>query len=186
MPTARVVTVAPESTVGEHSVSRTWVITLSVVFVAAAVGLLATVLALWPPEEGVAKAAESWIPTREQNLLVLMAALGALGATAYVLRSFSTYVGERKLVWSWVPAYVLVIFLGAIIATITYIVLRAGLIGGDGTVEGNTWGFAAVAALVGLFNAQAASKLKAIFESIFAETAAGSDSLADDKANDKA
>lgn len=182
MPSPRVVTIAPESTVGENSVSRTWVITLSVVFVAAAVGLLATVLALWPPEEGgVAKAAEGWIPTREQNLLVLMAALGALGSTGYVLRSFSTYVGERKLVWSWVPAYVLVIFLGAIISTITYIVLRAGLIGGDGTVEGNTWGFAAVSALVGLFNAQAASKLKAIFESIFSQTAAGSDSLAQDK-----
>jgi hypothetical protein len=181
MPTARVVTVAPESTVGESSVSRPWVITLSVVFVATAIGLLTAVLALWPPEEGVAMAAESWIPTREQNLLVLMAALGALGSTGYVLRSFSTYVGERKLVWSWVPSYVLVIFLGAIISTITYIVLRAGLIGGDGSVEGNTWGFAAVAALVGLFNAQAASKLKAIFESIFSQTAAGSDSLASDK-----
>ncbi|HZM71922.1 MAG TPA: hypothetical protein VFC71_00980 [Candidatus Polarisedimenticolia bacterium] len=181
MPTARVVTVAPESTVGENSVSRTFVITLSVLFMSTAVVLLAAVLALWPPETGVAKAAEAWIPTREQNLLVLMAALGALGATAYVLRSFSTYVGERKLVWSWVPSYVLVIFLGAIISTITYIVLRAGLIGGDGTVEGNTWGFAAVSALVGLFNAQAASKLKAIFESIFSQTAAGSDSLAADK-----
>jgi hypothetical protein len=106
-----------------------------------------------------------------------MALLGGVGAMAYVLRSFSTYVGERKLVWSWVPAYVLVVFLGAALATITYIVLRAGLIGASSTEEGNTWGFAAVSALVGLFNAQTASKLKVIFESIFARAEPGADSL---------
>jgi hypothetical protein len=182
MPTAREVTAAPETGVGAQNVSREWIIGLSGIFIVVTIGLLAAAFALWPPDQGVAKVAESWIPTREQNLLVLMALLGAVGAMAYVLRSFSTYVGERKLVWSWLPAYVLVIFLGAALATITYIVLRAGLIGTDSTAEGNTWGFAAVSALVGLFNAQTASKLKVIFEAVFARAQAGKDSLTEETA----
>lgn len=177
MPTPRDVTVAPKTDVGVANVSREWIVGLSAIFIAATLVLLAAVFALWPPDSGVAKIAEGWIPTREQNLLVVMALLGGVGAMAYVLRSFSTYVGERKLVWSWVPAYVLVVFLGAALATITYIVLRAGLIGASSTEEGNTWGFAAVSALVGLFNAQTASKLKVIFESIFARAEPGADSL---------
>lgn len=180
MPTTRSVTVAPVSTVGENTVSREWVITIGAIFAVVSVALLGAAFALWPPDEGLADAVKSWIPTREQNLLLLMAVLGSLGAMGYVLRSFSTYVGERKLVWSWVPAYFLVIVLGAVLATITYIVLRAGLIGGNGGTEGNTWGFAAVSALVGLFNAQTASKLKAIFESIFSRAQPGADSLAKD------
>jgi hypothetical protein len=179
MPTAREVTAAPETAVGEHNVSKEWIVGLSGIFIAATIGLLAAAFALWPPETGVAKIAETWIPTREQNLLLLMAVLGGIGAMAYVLRSFSTYVGERKLVWSWVPAYILVVFLGAALATITYIVLRAGLIGANGAAEGNTWGFAAVAALVGLFNAQTASKLKEVFEAVFAQAQQGKDSLTD-------
>ncbi|MCI0345634.1 MAG: hypothetical protein L0221_09365 [Chloroflexi bacterium] len=181
MPAAREVTAAPDSGVGVSEVGRFWVISMAVIFVVVSVGLLSAAFALWPPDGGIAKAVESWIPTREQNLLLLMAVLGSTGAMAYVLRSFSTYVGERKLVWSWVPAYFLVIFLGAILATITYIVLRAGLIGPNSSVEGNTWGFAAVAALVGLFNAQTASKLKLIFESVFAKAQSGKDSLTEDK-----
>jgi len=179
MPAAREITVAPETQLGAQNVSREWIIGLSGIFIVATLGLLAMAFMLWPPDTGVAKAVEGWIPTREQNLLVLMAVLGAVGSMAYVLRSFSTYVGERKLVWSWVPAYILVVFLGAALATITYIVLRAGLIGASSTAEGNTWGFAAVSALVGLFNAQTATKLKEIFEAIFAKGQQGKDSLAE-------
>jgi hypothetical protein len=179
MPTAREVTAAPETAIGEQNVTREWIVGLSGIFIVATLGLLAAAFALWPPDTGVAKIAESWIPTREQNLLLLMAVLGGIGAMAYVLRSFSTYVGERKLVWSWVPAYILVVFLGAALATITYIVLRAGLIGANSTAEGNTWGFAAVSALVGLFNAQTASKLKVVFEAVFARAQQGKDSLTD-------
>lgn len=116
---------------------------------------------------------------REQNLLMLVVLLGALGAMGHVLRSFFKYVGERKLVWSWVVSYLLTPFVGSIIAVLTYIILRAGLLGttGGGAVVGNTWGFAAVAALVGLFSAQAASKLKQVFETLFAPSEPGGESL---------
>jgi len=176
MATQRIATAARETNVGKREVTTGWIITLSVVFAVASIALLAAGFALWVPAEGTADAVGDSM-TREQNLLVLVAVLGALGAMGYVLRSFSTYVGERKLVWSWVPSYFLVLFLGSIVATITYILLRAGLIGAAGDAEGNTWGFAAVATLVGFFNAQASSKLKDIFEAIFAKGASGGDSL---------
>jgi hypothetical protein len=98
----------------------------------------------------------------------------------HVLRSFFKYVGERNLIWSWMPQYVLIPALGAILATISYILLRAGLIG-TGTAagqEGNIWGFAAVATLVGLFTSQAAAKLKDVFEIVLAPSKPGSESLA--------
>lgn len=122
------------------------------------------------------------LANREQNLLLLVATLGALGAMGHVLRSFFKYVGERHLVWSWVPSYVLTPFVGAILAVLTYIVLRAGLLGtaSGEAVVGNTWGFAAVATLVGLFSAQAATKLKQVFVTIFAADDPGSESVAQD------
>jgi hypothetical protein len=119
---------------------------------------------------------------REQNLLLIVAILGGLGAILHVLRSFFKYAGERGLLWSWIPSYFLIPFVGAVIAVITYVVLRAGLVGGTGSDEGNTWGFAAIASLVGLFSAQARSKLKDIFETILTPTKTGSESVSDERA----
>ena len=178
MATQRKVTAAVESDVGKGKVPTGWVITLSVVFAVATFALLAVAFALWPPEAGKTPAWLGEAMTAEQNILVLVAVLGALGAMGYVLRSFSAYVGERKLVWSWVPSYFLVLFLGSVVATITYIVLRAGLLGASSTANTNIWGFAAVATLVGLFNGQASSKLKDVFEALFASAPEGADSLA--------
>lgn len=120
---------------------------------------------------------------REQNLLVLVALLGALGAMGHLLRSFFRYVGERKLVWSWVPMYVMTPLVGTILAVLSYIILRAGLLGTTGgAVVGNVWGFAAIAALVGLFSAQAMAKLKQVFETLFSQAEQGADSIDTDVA----
>src|SRR5204862_6278234 len=152
--------------------------------------LLYAVMAFWPPALSPDLAANAAPPdsratffgatvvmTRDQNLLLLVAILGSLGAMAHVMRSFAMYVGQRKLYWSWVGLYVTTPFMGAVLATIAYILLRAGLVGGTGSQEGSTWGFAAIATLVGLFNAQATSKLEQIFEVILAPAKCDGDSV---------
>jgi len=105
--------------------------------------------------------------SREKNFLLIVAIGGALGAMAYILRSFFRYVGDRALTNSWLLLYYLSPMVGAILGTLIYIVLRAGLITSTGIGQTDPFGFVAVSALVGLFSAQAAEKLKQIFEAIF-------------------
>jgi len=172
--------------VGRRAVGGWWILILTGFFIVWTVGLLYAAMAFWPPTpvEGNAPPSEpifltAKIPmTRDQNLLLIVAILGGLGAILHVLRSFFTYAGERGLVWSWIPSYVLTPFVGAVIAVIAYVLLRAGLIGGTGSVEGNTWGFASIATLVGLFSAQATSKLKDIFETILTPVEKRSETVA--------
>lgn len=176
--------------IGRRAVGGWSVLVLSVLLILWALALLYSTMTFWPPApvgETVPASEPVFagvkIPmTREQNLLLIVAILGGLGAILHVLRSFFKYTGERGLVWSWIPSYFLIPFAGAVIAVITYVVLRAGLIGGTGSDEGNTWGFAAIASLVGLFSAQATSKLKDIFETILTPTEKGSESLVSDEA----
>ncbi len=114
---------------------------------------------------------------RERSLLLVVAIGGALGAMAHVLRSFYGYVGERHLVWSWVPSYFIIPMVGALFAIFAYVFLRAGLITGTGTGDGSPFGFTAVAILVGLYTNQAAGKFKQVFETVFTKPEAGSESM---------
>ncbi len=118
--------------------------------------------------------------TRDQQFFVVVALAGIIGAILHGLRSLSTYIGERYLFRSWIPYYVLLPFVGAILATIVYLVLRAGLLpGATSSSEPDPYGIAAIAALVGLFSAQAAEKLKAVFETLFTKVEPGSQSVTD-------
>src|SRR5206468_167609 len=83
--------------------------------------------------------------TREADLLVAVAIAGAVGAMAHVLRSFYKYVGERNLLNSWLLQYFLIPLVGAIMATIVYVVIRGGLISGGGIDQTNSFGFISVA-----------------------------------------
>jgi hypothetical protein len=173
--------------VGKRAVTAPWVIAGTVFFAGVSVLLLHALWQFWPPSAppGGTPPAEStahflwWdLPlSREKSFLVIVAIAGALGAMGHVLRSYFRYVGERSLLWSWMLSYLLMPLVGAIIGTLVYILLRAGLITGGGAAQGDPFGFAAVAALVGLFSAQAAEKLKEVFETIFAMPQAGSESV---------
>ncbi len=107
--------------------------------------------------------------SQDKDFLILLAAAGALGAMAHVLRSFYVYAGEWKLVKSWLISYFLIPEVGAIVAVVVYIVLRGGLIAG-GVAQQNPFGFAAVGVLVGMFSSQALEMLKKVFETLFAAT----------------
>ncbi len=96
------------------------------------------------------------------------------------LRSLAAYIGERFLFRSWIPYYALLPLVGGLLATIVYLVLRAGLLpGGTTSSQPDPYGIAAIGALVGLFSAQAAEKLKAVFETLFTKAETGSQSVMD-------
>jgi IPT/TIG domain-containing protein len=118
--------------------------------------------------------------TRDQQFFVIVALAGAIGAMLHGLRSLSTYIGEQYLYRSWIPYYALLPLVGALIATIVYLVLRAGLLpGGTSAAQPDPYGISAIGALVGLFSAQAAEKLKAVFETLFTKAETGDKAITD-------
>jgi hypothetical protein len=110
------------------------------------------------------------VPDRSMFLLVLLA--GALGGLVHALRSFHWYVGQRELVWSWTPMYLLLPITGATLAFVFFLIIRAGLYTPQGEASLLLVG---LAALVGMFSTQAADKLKDIAEGIFTKARTGKD-----------
>lgn len=108
--------------------------------------------------------------------LVLLA--GALGSLIHGLRSFVFYVGNRRAVWSWSAFYIALPFIGAGIAFIFYLVIRGGFFSTNATVgDTSPVGFAAIAALIGMFTEQAVQKLKSVSETILSPAEKGKDHL---------
>jgi hypothetical protein len=102
------------------------------------------------------------------KLLLLLAIMGALGGLIHGISSFTTYVGNREFLTSWVWWYAFKPFLAGLVALVVFLVFRAGFGVGDfslGTADCLKAG--AVAAMIGLFAEQATVKLKDIFETIF-------------------
>lgn len=121
-----------------------------------------------------------WISLNTALFLIAMLS-GALGSLLHSLRSLYWYTGNRRLVWSWAIMYMLLPFSGAVLATIFYIIIRAGFLpssGGTQTIPNTPYGFAALGALVGLFSEEAVLKLKQVAETVFARTPAGKDHAA--------
>ena len=115
---------------------------------------------------------------REARLFLVVALAGALGGLVHALRSLTWYVGNRNLKYSWMMTYYLQPVVGAGLATITYAVLRGGLVlvtTQSSSDVVNPFGFAAIAGLVGLFSAQAAEWLKRVFEQVLAPAPQGKD-----------
>jgi hypothetical protein len=101
---------------------------------------------------------------------------GALGSLVHALRSAYWYVGNRNLVRSWVPKYLLLPFCGAILAILFYFVVRGGFFSPrSSSMHTSQYGFCALACLVGLFSEQAILKLKQVAETVFMTTEQGKD-----------
>src|SRR5262249_8226091 len=103
----------------------------------------------------------------EVRLLLIVILAGALGSLVHTVRSVYWYVGNRKLKWSWLAKYILQPFAGSALAVIFYVVVRGGFFSPQTTFENTSpFGFAALAALVGLFSEQAVLKLKKVAETV--------------------
>jgi hypothetical protein len=94
------------------------------------------------------------------------------------MTSFGDYVGNRRLGSSWIWWFVLRTPIGISLAIVSYLILRGGLIVPNlqapksddlqgATLQLNTYGIAAFAALAGMFSRQATDKLREVFETLF-------------------
>ena len=95
------------------------------------------------------------------RLLAVVVFAGALGGQIHALRSFASYVGNRKLKVSWLVRYFLTPFIAASLAMVFYFVIRAGFFTANTMTQNmNAYGFAGLAGLVGLFSSMAVNKLR--------------------------
>jgi hypothetical protein len=112
----------------------------------------------------------------EVRLLLIVILAGALGNLVHTVRSVYWYVGNRSLKWSWLAKYILQPFAASALAVIFYVVVRGGFFSPQTTFENTSpFGFAALAALVGLFSEQAVLKLKTVAETVFQPPPPGAD-----------
>ena len=113
----------------------------------------------------------------EGRLLFMVVLAGALGGQVRSLRSFAWYVGNKELKRSWLTQYILTPFVGAILATISYFIIRGCFCPANSTVQQiNIYGFAGLASLVGIASEPIALKLKQVADTLFTKPIQGKDS----------
>jgi hypothetical protein len=119
--------------------------------------------------------------TLELRLILLVIVVGGFAACISGMKSFADYVGEDKLSSKWYWFYYAEPFVGAGLAFVFYLVMRGGLLTGtNADIKAvNPFGFAAVAALVGMFSDAAFRKLNEIFDTLFQAKDTRSEKLMD-------
>jgi len=158
--------------------------------------LLYGLLQFWPPPISAEGSAPASSPVTfllwrfsisdEIRLLLIVALAGALGGLVHALRSFYWYVGNRKLVRSWLPMYILLPLVGTTLGLIFYLVIRGGFFSSQATAQQTSpFGFAALASLVGLFSQQAVLKLKEVAETLWFKPQPGADAQPQEKEEDE-
>lgn len=119
----------------------------------------------------------------EVRLFLIVLLAGVLGSLLHSIRSFYEYAGNRRLVTSWAAMYFMLPFYGALMALVVYLVFRGGLFSPSASVdETSPFGFAAIAALMGMFSHQAAEKLKEVAETLLSKPPHGKDHVSPDPA----
>ncbi len=111
----------------------------------------------------------------EARLLLIVVLAGALGGQVRSLRSFAWYVGNKELKRSWLPQYILTPFVGAILAIISYFIIRGAFCPANSTAQ-QTSGFAGLASIVGIASEHIALKLKQVVDTLFTKPIQGKDS----------
>jgi hypothetical protein len=111
------------------------------------------------------------------RILIIVMIVGTLGSLMHVVRSFFWYVGNRELKNSWLMMYLLMPFNGAGLAALFYLIIRGGISPQAPTSPSSLDGYAAIAALVGLFSQQAMEKLKQIADAFFSSVSPGRNSI---------
>jgi hypothetical protein len=108
--------------------------------------------------------------TTEQRWFVLVIVAGALGSFVHVATSAGDYIGNRKLVSSWLFWYMLRLPVGSSLALLVYLLLRGGVLTGTPIFSGEEkelYGIVGLSALAGMFAKKAANKLADVFDTFF-------------------
>jgi hypothetical protein len=123
----------------------------------------------------------------ETSLFLLIFAAAAVGSFVHAATSFVTYAGNRTLRRSWIVWYFFRTLIGIALATVVYLVVRAGFFASASDPEEvSPFGVAAIAGLTGLFSKQATDKLQEVFDVIFRTAEGYGDSERVDKAEPQA
>jgi hypothetical protein len=107
--------------------------------------------------------------TNPEIRLVLFSTLfGIIGASIHGLGSLTAWITTNKLQAGWGLWYLTRPPIGAALAIITYIIIRAGFISGSGGPAAiSDFGVAGISALVGLMTDEMTSKLRDVFDTLF-------------------
>lgn len=171
------------SPLGNQWVGRNVTILLAAYLVLIAVALAYGIVQLWPPldangTQSVTTKLWFWTFTSppETHLVLLIILAGALGTQAHVIRSFSWYLGSRKLKYCWIMRYFLMPFGGIALALAFYFVIRGGFLSaGTGVADLSPFAFVAMAVVVGMFTEEAFEKLKKVAAAFFDQAQQGKD-----------
>ena len=107
-------------------------------------------------------------PVDNASAMLIVSTAGALGGLIHACRSFYFHAIEETVTEGRAYKYVLRPFTGAALALIFYYAI-AGSLATSPTTNKTLVGYAAIAALVGMFTDQAAAKLKTIAEGILSK-----------------
>jgi hypothetical protein len=174
--------VVPDTGIGGSPVGAPGIVLLAFVLLGLLAFAVYCLIAVWPVNPTATRPAVSDVAglrlalDQEQRLFVVVAVTGTLGGLIHSARSLYEYVGDRRLLRSWLLFYLSLPFMGGGLAVLFYLILRGGLVTGAAS-QVNFFGFAAISALVGLFTPEAALKLKLIFGTLLAQAQPGEDSL---------
>ena len=114
----------------------------------------------------------------ETRLFLIVAIVGCLGGLLHSIRSWVYHAGHGQLKQNWMPFYFSTPIVGMTMAILFYLLFRAGFIAPTTpAAETNTYGFAAIAGLVGLFSSRASKMLENAADIIFSKADAGEFSL---------
>lgn len=152
-----------------------WILT--VLFAVVAITAIDVVLSLWPTDATVnvpvTKVTILWGSllvniTANDRLMLISILMGVIGAMVHAMTSFADFVGNRRLVRSWLPWYFMRPMIGGGLALFFYIGFRAGLLTSS-IAQGdiNPFGIAAIGGLAGMFSKQATDKLNEVFSTMF-------------------
>jgi hypothetical protein len=102
----------------------------------------------------------------EIRLIIFSTFFGVIGASVHGIGSLTAWISTRKLEGGWEIWYLTRPPIGAALALITYLILRAGFVSGGPTAISD-FGVAAISALVGLMQDEMTTKLRDIFDTLF-------------------
>ena len=123
---------------GRGTVGKVGIILLLVLFSTLALLDVAALVWIWPAPASPASATSpaacpdgrlwltSWCPSSDRRILCIVFLAGMLGGVIHALRSLGWYVGNRHLIRSWVPWFMLLPLLGGLVSVVFLLVIRGG------------------------------------------------------------
>jgi hypothetical protein len=110
----------------------------------------------------------------DRRIMLICFLAGMLGSLVHALRSLYWYIGNRRLVYSWLPQYYVLPVVGGLLGMLFFFIIKAGFVTATSTATDlSPAGFAAVSAMIGMFTRQALEKLQQVAETLFARPPQG-------------